>query len=130
MLLTLVRQNMSIAKRTDSQLDPASPSSIRLEGSTETAGDGELPPRIIIHLPDGGVSLGEDTTRLRALREDVNAAKEIAAAASNSVTLSPHASAAVWADRVAREYTSALEDVVTSRCRLIAYAIGELQSLP
>ena len=84
-----------------------------------------LPARIIIQLPDGEVSLGEDSTRLRAIDDDIAAAKRRAAAdeaaAAEEGSLGRAASDP---ELVAQQYSFRLRSLASQRGRLLTWALG------
>jgi hypothetical protein len=83
---------------------------------------GQLPPRIVVHMPDGEVSLGESKSRLPS--EEKSPAQ--AAANGGAGRRQP---SGTWASVVTMQYTTALKRLLHRRARQFMYPLGEHAAL-
>lgn len=79
-----------------------------------------LPPRIVVQNPDGDVSLGEDTYRLRHETADAHRKQEAHLVAS----LQPGGHR--WLHMAFQAYATTLHNVLSSRKRLMLTPVGAL----
>jgi hypothetical protein len=114
----------------DVEMDTASAPSLSMDVGTSIPTDCRvrvhLPPRIVVEMPDGGVKLGEDNSRLHKLGDAAPGGVRHKSQQQMPPGIQPGSTR--WANMVACQYGLALRQAIYQRAKVFAFPIGALSA--